>query len=203
MQAEIEAQRRLEVRVTRWAVRRMQLGQMLVPVGFGAGILARRFPEILSPYLVFAIYAGILVVILGGIARLGTRELRTDNAAIELGDGLRVQSADVTCWAMHGGLVRLHGAEASFSLRARAEDVNELETQLTGVFGKPQQLQPRGSLRARRIALGFAFVGLLAVSSAVFYSNMLALFLGVSSTLLGFGAFLTLRQRVRRVRDAA
>jgi hypothetical protein len=199
MESEIEGRPMLDVRVTRFALRRMQLGQMLVPVGFLAGLLARRFPEMVNPYLVFALYAGILFVILGAIKRLGKRPLQTRATAIELGNGLRVQASDVTCWAIYGELARLYGTEASFGLRARSDDAHELETQLTSVFGTPQILQPRGSLRARWWALGVSFVGLLAASSVVIHGNKLALFLGVACTFLGFGAFATLRQRILRL----
>jgi hypothetical protein len=199
MQSDNAAQRPLEIGVTRYAVRRMQLGQMFVPVAIGAGILARRFPEVVSPYMVFALYAGVLTVILGSIKRFGKRKLHTDTAAIDLGDGLRVQRADVTSWAHHRGLARLYGTELSFGLRAQDEDANELMTQLTKLFGEAQDLQPRGSVRARRLALGVTFSGLLVALSVVIHGNLLVLFLGIAGTLVGIGAFAALRQRIVRV----
>jgi hypothetical protein len=195
----MQGHRPIEVRVTRYALKRVQLGQLLVPVAIGVGILARRFPEVVSPYLVFALYGGVLAVVLSGIRRLGKRTLRVEDAAIELGDGLRVARSEIAWWAMHRELVRLYGDEVSFRLRAHADDVSRLAAQLTQVFGPGQVLQPRGSLRARRLALAACLLGVLLMLSVFVHGKMLVLLPGIVCTLLGGASYATLRQRVLRL----
>jgi hypothetical protein len=189
----------IDVRVTRYSVRRTQLGAAFVPIALGTGILAKRVPDLVPASLVFAFYAALLIMILGGVKRLGWRPLAAAGGEIRLGEGLSVRRADVTRWAYDRELARVYGDEQSFALRARPDDAGRLRAQLTQVLGEGHRLQPRGSFVARRIVLILASTSLLvAIVAVLLHKVVLAIVCGVC-LLFAVATYLTLRQRVLRL----
>jgi len=186
-----------EAKVARYNIARIRLFQVLMPLALGTGALARHNPTLLTGVLAFGAQAVCLGVFLSALRRFGWQVLRFERGGISVGaTGVRIERIRVSRWTLAGRAARIYERDQSFKIVAGEGVEQELEALLERQFGAPTRLFPRGSFRARMIALGVATSGLVLAPLAIVNDVMWLFTVGLLAFLLGVPTFLALSQRV-------
>lgn len=168
----------LDVITTRFNLRRMRLGQLLVPLAAIVSPFARRS---MSPVALLA-----TVLLMGGAlwAFVTARTRRSATIAVRRGrlhlDGQSIPAGDEAKWRWHGKRATLFLATGNVVVRPRVPIQAELlHAKLRASLGDPLTFKRRGSPRARFVAgsalalglvltiVGFAFDSFVAVVGLV------------------------------------
>ncbi len=184
----------LEVRVTRYDLRKIRLVQVLLPLCFIFVPLARRFG---GAWLV--VPAAILcALIVRTLLRAQSSEsvlLRTFPDRIKVG-ATTVRLAEPTSWRWHGRHATLFLAAGNVVVKPRASTRGDvLRSQLHATLGDPLLYTHRGSLAARIAAVVVAALGLLLLGVGVHY-RLVYLTLAVGVVIVALAVFATLSGKV-------
>jgi hypothetical protein len=187
----------LPVRVVRYNVSMLRLGQTLIPLALLCTVVARHIP---GPVTAVA-SIGLSVTCLGlfALARrgLGRRILQIVGGKLAFaGAELEISPAAVAHWTLSERTARLYGPKASWKLTVARGDVEVLRDSLRHAFGKPLSVHRRGSLRARKVALSVAIVGAFLVVLAFYFDLLPLALLGTPCAVLGLATLGALSQKV-------
>jgi hypothetical protein len=188
----------LKVRVVRVDAARWTAAQLLVSVGLGINVVARRWGGLAFKLATIAFWGVVAVVMLRARRRLGWRDLHAGEGHIQLGDAEIPRAAFLT-WVRDDDVARLTGGLTGWSLRAPRGEGAALEAALTRAFGPPMALRPRGSPLARAVAGGLSFGGLAALGLGVGTDVPAVGFAGGVVAFLAVSAWFALSQRVARL----
>lgn len=189
----------MHVDVTRYDLRRLRLGQALVPAAVVMTIVWRHKPGPPTLAVAVALLASALVSLLLARRRLGQADLVAEHGKLRLGaDGPKLLPSAVTAWTWDDdGCARVYDRTGSWMLTAiNADDGGAVRAALAGVLGKPLTLQRRGSARARSWALVAAATGLLVTVAAFVLDTPAFAFAGVPALVIGIATFGALSQKV-------
>lgn len=131
----------------------------------------------------------------------GRRQLKMSGGKIHFSaDENPIVPARVKSWTLSGSTARLYEGDMSWKIVADLKDEGDLRNLLSRLLGKPLLLHPRGSRRARAIALSVCLVGVLLVAVALGLSFMPLFPVGVLGAMVGGATFGALSQRVAGAR---
>ena len=185
----------LEVKVTRYDVGRLRLGQLLVPVAVVLTVAARHAPTMTPLFLAFGLQAVGLTVFLTAARRYGWQPLRFEHGVSFGKTGLHLQPREVRRWTLVGRVARLYGGDTSFKLRVRDGGEQVLDALLRSQFGAPVRLERRGSRSVRMTALAVGLGGIVVCALAIARDSSLLAVFGAPPMMLGFAVFGAMSQR--------
>lgn len=184
----------LEVRATRYDLRRVRLVQVLLPLCFIFVPLARRFG---GAWLVIPA-AMLFAAIIRTLFRARSSEsvlLRTFPDRIKVGSAT-VRLAEPTPWRWHGRHATLFLAAGNLVVKPRAPTRGDvLRSQLQATLGDPLLFKHRGALAARIAAAVVAALGLLLLGVGVHY-RLVYLTPAVGVVIVALAVFVTLSGKV-------
>lgn len=188
---------RVMASVARWRRARLRLAQCLVPIAVLGTILCRRWGEPVLLLAVVALQAAAIGAFVAAWRRFGRRPVRVEGGKIRFGDvEPPIVPSSVTSWTFTGSTARLYGEELSWKIQAAPSEGELLCGVLSRVLGRPLSVRPRGSRRARQVAVAVAAGGVALVVTAI-ASGFMALFpVGLLCTIGGGAAFGALSQKI-------
>jgi hypothetical protein len=190
--------------VVRYRPARIRLGQILIPCACIASVLARRLGGPVYWSAAVALLLAALGAFLAAWRGFGRRPVRVDGGKIRYGEEEPpIVPSRVTEWTLFGSTARLYGDEFSWKIKTDSSDAESLYATLVRVLGRPLSLQPRGSRRARLVALAVSVGGAAVVLAAIFLDVMPLFPVGVLSALGGFTALGVLSQKIAGPRQLA
>jgi hypothetical protein len=188
----------VEVKVKRYDLARMQLGQLALPFAVILTILARRNPSVLLIVGAILLQGSGLYAFLSASKRFGWQPLRFEGGSVSFGDtGLRLEGIQIQRWTFVDGTARLYGSTHSFELQARPGTDQVMSALLGSVFGSPVRLVRRGSTTSIVLALCASVFGLVLSGIAIAQDDK-RLLLGMPFFVFGLIAVGVLRSRVAR-----
>lgn len=186
-----------EAKVARYRVSRIRLFQLILPVAVGTAAVARHSPTLLTAAVAFGVQAAGVALLLSARTRFGWQTLLFERGGISVGStGVRIERYRISRWTFVRRSARFYESEQSFKLQASEGAEKDLEALLERQFGAATRLYPRGSFRARMIALAVAGSGLALVALAIVTDTVWPVGIGTVAFILGIAAFGAFSQRV-------
>ncbi len=163
----------LEVLATYYNIRRIRVGQLLIPL---AAIVTPLATHLMAPLGLLA-----SVILSGGAiwSFVSARSRRAANLCVRnhvLHLGPRaIHPASTFTWSWRGDRAILFLSEGNVAVRARSQsDMGELEATIRSTLGSPLKYRRRGSFSTRVIAASTFFVGLMLTGLGFAYNSFIA-----------------------------
>ena len=186
-----------EAKVARYNVARIRLFQLIMPLAVGSAAFARHSPTLLTAVLAFGAQAAGVAVLLSARTNFGWQKLLFERGGISVGStGVRIERYRISRWTFVRRSARVYEGDQSFKIQAAKGAERDLEAVLERQFGAATRLCPRGSVRARMIALAVAGSGLALVAVAIVTDTVWPAGIGTVAFILGIATFGAFSQRV-------